>query len=580
MTSRASEPDRPSRSPAAAEVTAELDRVLGSEAFAQAGRATEFLRYVVQQTLAGHGDRLKGYTIGVEVFGRPDDFDAQTDPFVRVEAGRLRRRLVEYYAGEGRRNSIRIELARGTYVPKFLFAPTQDTPAATPARRRASNARYAFAVAALAGIVTLAWLLRAAGPTEPPAGAGESAARAIPSGPRLLVVPYSNLSGDSDLDYFAYGITEEIILRLSAFDLLVVVGHTGLDDETRRPEVTALRDDIGFGYVLSGSVRGSEEHIRITPRLTDAQTGIQLWTAVYDEDSSVRTLLAIQESIAEQVAATIAVPFGPIFDLEAERTIGSPVDNLEAYECVLRYYYYTRTFSPREHERVLDCFERAVQVEPAFAEAWAGLSHVYFDEHRFAYNRQADRRDPLDRAREAARTALDIDGNSRLAGLAMARIRFSDGDMPGFDAIAERLLSRAPNHTETLALIGMLWALSGQWDRGLPLVEKAVAISSRPPAWFHAAGVFDALRRGDYEGMLDRALRIDASEWYVAPLCMAVAAALAGRDDLAERSLARLLELRPDYANEARDDLSRWQFEPLLLDSILEGLREAGLDAV
>src|SRR5881409_3523748 len=97
------------------EVVAALDRVLGSEVFEAAGRAREFLTFIVQETLAGRGDRLKGYSIAVQVFERPADFDAQTDPLVRVEAGRLRRRLAEYYQSQGRDDAVRIELPRGGY---------------------------------------------------------------------------------------------------------------------------------------------------------------------------------------------------------------------------------------------------------------------------------------------------------------------------------------------------------------------------------------------------------------------------------------------------------------------------------
>ncbi len=99
------------------EAVAALTRVLGSEVFESAGRAREFLTFIVQETLAGRGDRLKGYSIAVQVFERPADFDAQTDPLVRVEAGRLRRRLAEYYQSQGREDAVRIELPRGGYTP-------------------------------------------------------------------------------------------------------------------------------------------------------------------------------------------------------------------------------------------------------------------------------------------------------------------------------------------------------------------------------------------------------------------------------------------------------------------------------
>ena len=112
--------------PSSQEVRAELDRILDSRCFHQAGRASDFLRYVVEQTLAGEGARLKGYTIGVEVFGRPPDFDPQSDALVRVEAGRLRRRLHEYYAGEGADDPVRIDLPRGCYVIDYTYMRQRD----------------------------------------------------------------------------------------------------------------------------------------------------------------------------------------------------------------------------------------------------------------------------------------------------------------------------------------------------------------------------------------------------------------------------------------------------------------------
>src|SRR5688572_4745592 len=132
--------------PSAADVRAELERILASRCFQQAGRASHFLRFVVEQTLAGGSQRLKGYTIGVEVFGRPPDFDAQSDALVRVEAGRLRRRLVEYYASEGAGDPVRIDLPRGNYAIEYSFL--DPVPEAAPAARAQSPAVGSAAVAA------------------------------------------------------------------------------------------------------------------------------------------------------------------------------------------------------------------------------------------------------------------------------------------------------------------------------------------------------------------------------------------------------------------------------------------------
>ncbi|HUQ52565.1 MAG TPA: hypothetical protein VM692_10110, partial [Gammaproteobacteria bacterium] len=153
--------------PTAAEVRAALERILRSTCFEHAGRASDFLRFVVNQTLAGDGERLKGYTIAVEVFGRPPDFDAQSDPLVRVEALRLRQRLTEYYAGEGAADPVKLDLPRGGYVVKAAYASSEPASAAEPSGSSAeqprahrswlaANGRVASAAAALLLIVTAA----------------------------------------------------------------------------------------------------------------------------------------------------------------------------------------------------------------------------------------------------------------------------------------------------------------------------------------------------------------------------------------------------------------------------------------
>ena len=117
--------------PGEAEVRAALQRVLASAPFASADRAKTFLTYIVDETLAGRADRLKGYTIAIAVFERSEDFDAQADPLVRVEAGRLRRRLAEYYHGAGHGDPIHIGLPRGGYVPTFRHSSAAPADAIT-----------------------------------------------------------------------------------------------------------------------------------------------------------------------------------------------------------------------------------------------------------------------------------------------------------------------------------------------------------------------------------------------------------------------------------------------------------------
>jgi len=585
------------REPESAAVRAELERVVTSRCFQLAGRAKDFLTYVVEETLAGRADRVKGYTIGVEVFGRSAaEFDAQNDPLVRVEAGRLRRRLVEYYASEGLANSMRIGLPRGGYAAEFAFTPAGQpgafllatSPLAVPVRSRRSRRRGAALIVAGVGLAVIAlfWFVRGEwpraqlGPDRAPAL--NAAAASLPGlatlrGPKLLVVPFANLNGTGELDYFASGISDEIVLSLMDFDVRVVMaardrGGAGREDPPRLPA------DSSVDYVLTGSVRNDVDRIRITARLVAAETGVQLWSQAFDEALDVKTLLAIQEKIAQSVASTTAKPFGPIFKQEAEKAARKPAEFLDTYDCVLRYRYYRRTLDAMGHRQSTACFERAVLQEPNLADAWAGLSLVYLDEYLFGYDAQTREPDALTRAHEAAVKACDIEGANRLGILALARVRFALGDVDGFERASERLLALSPNNPDDLIVIAGLRGIAGDWDRALPLVEQATALTGRDRNSVIAIVLaLHALQTGDYQEALARALETDTPNWHVSQLILAAAAELAGRDDIAQRAVARLRALSPATAGDARTLLEKWKPNEVLLAHLLEGLKGAGI---
>lgn len=569
--------------PAPEDIRAELERVLASRSFEAAGRSSEFLRFVVEQHLAGAADRLKGYTIAIEVFRRPPEFDAQSDPLVRVEAGRLRRRLLEYYAAEGHANPLRIELPRGGYAPQFRYAtPLESTGNFTPAaptppgrrlRRRVRAAAAVLIIALLAALLVTQYRNRG--------GAGDGGATAealaLPNGPKILVLPFENLSGDPQIDYVADGVTEEIMVRLSEFHQFVIASHTSWSyrDAGRAP--AAIGAELGARYVLTGTVRNTSDRVRISARLVHAASGTQLWTAAYDEMPSVATLVDIQERIAREVVATVAVPYGPIYEQELARTTRKPAEHLDTYDCVLKYYAYRRTIDPALHGETLRCFQSAVAREPGFADAWAGLALLYLDEYAYGYTPQPFPENALDRAGEAARMALDIDGENYLANLALARVRFFRGDLGGFARSAKRVLDLNSNNAEVLTTLGTLFEISGSSGHAQPMIDNALALSPHPPSLYHVAETIVDLRAGRADDALEASLKIDAPNWFIAPLFVAISAGLAGRTDVAQRAAARLLELYPAFPQQFGAELAKWHVDPALREPMLRGLQAAGM---
>jgi TolB-like protein len=580
-------PDLTSLRPDATEVAAELGRVLGSRCFEQSDRAKAFLRFVVEETLAGRGDRLKGYTIGVEVFGRSKDFDAQTDPLVRVEAGRIRRRLAEYYGTEGARNPLRIELTRGAYTPQFGYVrpPSAETVApgaAISAERPAARSPMRVLIAGAAIAITLFALIlwRILDTASIPGSAATHSAELVTTGPpKVLVMPFANLSDDTAYNYFAHGITEEIILRLAEFDVLVVSATRTSVNSDALATVPVASD---ISYVLEGTVRNTSDRIRLSVRLSTADTGEQLWGEAFDEPATVETLLGFQERVAERVAGMVTRPLGPIFQQQLARTTHTPPEYLATYDCVLKYRFYRHTFAATDHAPTVACFRDAVAREPNLADAWGGLALLYLDEYLYGFTPQPDAADALTRAGEAARRALDIDGDNRLANLAIARVRLNNGDIDGFKRGANRLLELRPRHADDLMTLGALLVVVGDTERGVALADEAIAYYApdRAPGPYFISHAFRAIIAGDYDEALEQALRIDAPEWAMSSMILAASAGLAGDEPMAERAAQRLLDLDPEYGLHVRTQLAKWHPDETLLARMIEGLEAAGIDVL
>ncbi len=562
--------------PSAADVRTELERILASRCFQQAGRASHFLRFVVEQTLAGASHRLKGYTIGVEVFGRPPDFDAQSDALVRVEAGRLRRRLVEYYASEGVSDPVRIELPRGNYAVEYQYAGGAAEPAAVasrvPARAGVSAPwRPIAAVLALLLVVAagvIAWQRNALTEVQQTLEALGEPQRT--EWPRIVVVPFENLGADSALDAVAASMTEEIMLRLDELDLFVIASQASWYGPSHQKSFAAAEPG---GYVLTGSVRGTPEQARITVRLIESGSGTQLWTAAYDESLADDHLPVLQQQLARDVAS-IAAPYGPIFEAELTRSRRS-AQAPKLRDCLVTYYDYRRRKGPEIHKDALLCFRNVSARQPDAAQVWSGLAMLYIDNYAASFGRGGE--DELAAGRDATEKALALDAGDFLANLALTRIQFFDGD-PAFRQSIERTIALRPSSAQALAQGGFLLAVTGAAAQGLPLSQKASELSPMPPPLYHLTYAVTYLREHRFAEALAFALKIDADNWAVAQAIIAAAAAHAGRAEIAGAAAEELLELYPEFEAEALTNFERWHFDAALYDVLVSGLSAAGLE--
>ena len=574
-----------SAQPTSEEVRAQLARIVASPDFDVPERSRGFLRYVVEETLAGRGERIKGYTVAVEVFGRDAAVDTNVDPVVRIEAGRLRRALERYYLMAGEAEPVLISIPKGGYTPVFarrasaVPIPSADAPEPMlPVPLVAQRGRRAAVVLSAAGVgATLLlgfgyWTLARAPPSAEP-GVGAAAA---PDGPTLMVVPFEGLGDASVAKLYATGLTEEILTQLAPFKELTVLGRETSRSLPAGMDVAQLRG-LGARYALEGGVRAADERLRVSARLLDTASAAVLWSQAYDADLRVQDLFEIQADIGRQVATAVAQPYGIVFRADARRTSRQPPDDLEAYACTLRFYAYRSELSPELHAAVRACLERAVAGFPDYATAWAMLSVLYLDEDRFGFNPEPGPPAPLDRALETARRAVALDPESGRALQALMLALFFRQEPAEALRVGERALELNPNDTELLGEFGTRLAQSGEWARGGALLEQALARNPGHSGYYHGILAQVAYMLRDNERALVEIRQANLQKFPIYHGFAAIIYAELGMRAEASQAGSLFVQMSPRFLPNLDAELGKRNFRPEDRARLAEGLRKAGL---
>ena len=568
--------------PSADEIQAQLERIISSAEFPVPARAAAFLRYIVEETLAGRGARIKGYSIAIEVFDRDENF-TQDDPVVRIEAGRVRRALERYYLLSGRSDPIRIEIPKGGYLPVFSWIsspavePAPPEAAAVPALSKpASFLReqiHWLATAVLAILVCLMTFAYWTSSRSVSEASLPSTRVADPDGPTLVIAPFADLGEGPEARIYATGLTEELLSVLPRFKELTVFGRE--TSEALPPQVATTHvQQLGARYLLTGGVQVSGKQIRVTARLMETEKGAILWSQTYNDDLRSRDLFDIQSDVAANVATVVAQPYGIIFQADAAN---APPEDLDAYRCTLQFYAYRAELSAEQHAVVRDCLERAVARFPSYVTAWSMLSIAYVDEDRFGFNPREGSPTSLERALAAARRSVELDPRNMRALQALMTALFLNHELAKSMEVGERALALNPNDTEFLGEFGTRLALSGQWQRGAAMLQEALARNPGASGFYHAVLALSAYMLRDNETAL---AEIRLANLNALPLFHAVAAIIYaenGMMDEATREGRTFVKLRPAFMPNIEKELRKRNFPEQDIVRMMAGLRKAGM---
>jgi adenylate cyclase len=392
------------------------------------------------------------------------------------------------------------------------------------------------------------------------------------------VLPFLNLSGDPGQAHLAGGITEQIVTDLARFKALFVLSTQSTatyQEQSADPE--HLNRELGVDYLLDGNVRRESDTIKLSTRLVDAQSGKIIWSETYGGQLIPANVFKIQEDVSKQVSAIVASNYGLLAEAGLAEAQRRPPESFAAYDCVLRYYHYQKSFEQQEHARVRACLERTVEIEPGYAEAWAVLARIYAQERRFGYNPRPELYDSHERSLAAAQRAVEIEPRNPTAQLMLANALFDGHNLVGFRAAGERAISLNPNDPEVLAHYGMRLIYVGEWERGMPLVTKAIALNPEHPRWYRNPLIYYYYNANDYERALVETERQEFSEviWWL--LFRAMILGQLGRSEEAQPTVQAALRLQPDVRERFWDMARIWNMPDPQIEHMAEGLRKAGL---
>ena len=384
--------------------------------FSAAPRLAAFLRFIVEETLQGRGGQIKETTIAVQVFGRPPDFDPRLDSVVRAQATLLRRRLREYYL-ESPREAVVIEIPKGAYVPVFRLpaAPVGD---AAPARPRSWLVPAVAAGLLLAGLA--AWWLAPFG------------RHATPS---IAILPFTNLDGVPESAHIGDGFVEDLTTDLAEEPGLRVVARTSaFQFRGKNEDVRRIGGQLNVRAVLEGSVRTENGQVRVTAQLIDARTGYHLWSSGYEREMA--GLRDVAADIRRAVNRTLGVEESPPAARRASHA--PPPEALDEY---WRGRYIKSDW--QRFEESVPHFERAVNIDPQFAEAWAALASVHAN---MEFQAMGSVDEEAGKAKAAARRALELDPMNAEAHAALGSLGYCyDYDWTSSERSFRRALELNPN---------------------------------------------------------------------------------------------------------------------------------------
>jgi adenylate cyclase len=520
----------------------ELEHLLACPSLEATRRSRAFLRYIVEKTLSDSTNEISQYAIATQVFGRDGTFDPTIDPAVRIEAGRLRRSLKCYYADAGADTPVRIRLPKGTYIPTFEYRPPLSESAPVDTAK--------------------------AGPAPKPGKSAHNGGH----WPTVVVMPITNLTGDSQNDFIATGLTTELATELSRYQDLRVLLRPAQAQVTAPPCKEKGSEPPCF--VVEGDLKQDPTEMKVSIRVLNGVSGALVWSESFRCERQELHSLRFQERAAESVAAHIADEQGILARTMAAESAHKPFADLQAYEAILRYHEFEATYEPEALGAALAALRNAVEVGPQCGLAWAMLARTYATNYGIEV---LDEDTPIQHALVYAKKAVSLLPSNQRTRYTLALVHLLTGELVAGKEQVLRGLELNPGSIMLMDGAGYILTLLGDWERGPALIREA--IEANP---YHRPIVRQGLwlahfRLKQYEAAYEETRKIMLPTLFWHHLTQATTLGHLGQIDKARDCVQRMLELKPDFPERGPVLIRNYiRFEGIA-QRVEDGLQRAGL---
>jgi adenylate cyclase len=452
--------------------------------------------------------------------------------------------------------------------PRVTLAEDIEKGKAVPVwRRKAILAGGGALVLVL--VAALIWNFYFRPPPIEPASV-EKMALPLPDKPSIAVLPFANIGGDPEQEYFSDGLTEEIITTLSKVsELFVIASNSTFTYKGKPVKIKQVAEELGVRYVLEGSVRKSGDRVRITAQLIDAKSGHHLWAERYDRE--LKDIFAVQDEITKKIIIELQVK---LTTGEHARGSGKGTSNLEAYLKVLQAGKYIHRTNKEDNVRARQVAEQAIALDPGYAAAYAVLGWTHFFD--VVYRSSKSPKQSLARASQLAHKALAIDDSQAESHVILGFIYLRNREHEKAIAEMEQALALVPNSARNHMYLGRALTFAGRLEEAIPLLEKVLRLDPMPGTVELYSLGHAYMMTGRYDEAIatcKKAIKIEPKS-LLAHFYLTFAYSLSGREQEARTEAEELLRMNPKSCVPRRPGFYKNQAD---MERFKDALRKAGL---